>query len=109
MIGRRRRRRREESSWPLLRHVWVVPGPGRTWTIERGDPDLTLVNGLGHVIAKSGPLEHGQGFTIKAEAIKAAECVCDVLGGAELFIQKRNGEIQDRRTYPRAADPPGRG
>jgi hypothetical protein len=47
-------------------------------------------------------------FAIKANAVKVAVSLIEKSGElAELHILRRDGEIQDKRTYPRASDPRG--
>jgi hypothetical protein len=48
-------------------------------------------------------------FTTKAKATKGGVLEKAVGGRGSVRIKKRNGRIQEERTYPRSADPRGRG
>jgi Uncharacterized protein conserved in bacteria (DUF2188) len=48
-------------------------------------------------------------FTSKAKATKGGVLAKAVGGRGSVRIRKRNGKIQEERTFPRSADPRGRG
>jgi hypothetical protein len=48
-------------------------------------------------------------FANKADATKGGVLEKAVSGRGSVRIRKRNGQIQEERTYPRSADPRGRG
>jgi hypothetical protein len=48
-------------------------------------------------------------FGSKAKATKGGVLARAVGGKGSVRIRKRNGKIQEERTYPRSADPRGRG
>jgi hypothetical protein len=48
-------------------------------------------------------------FTSKAKATKGGVLEKAVGGMGSVRIRKRNGKIQEERTYPRSMDPRGRG
>ena len=48
-------------------------------------------------------------FASKAKATKGGVLSRAVGGRGSVRIRKRNGKIQEERTYPRSADPRGRG
>ncbi|HXG79034.1 MAG TPA: DUF2188 domain-containing protein [Methyloceanibacter sp.] len=48
-------------------------------------------------------------FASKAQAIKGGVLSRAVSGKGSVRIKKRNGKIQEERTYPRSMDPRGRG
>ena len=64
---------------------------------------------------KRWELKHeGTGQSVKSFATKAAATKGGVLekavkGMGSVRIRKRNGKIQEERTYPRSVDPRGRG
>ena len=50
-----------------------------------------------------------KGFKTKAAATKGGVLERAVGGRGSVRIRKRDGKIQEERTYPRSADPRGRG
>jgi hypothetical protein len=58
-------------------------------------------------LKKEGSSEVVKAFSIKAAALKGGVLENAVDGRGSVRIRKRDGKIQEERTYPRSADPRG--
>lgn len=54
---------------------------------------------------RNGRIRNDYVFGTKRQAINAARFDAEVLQPASLIIRKKNGQIQEERTYPRSRDP----
>lgn len=73
-------------------------------------PKFTLSqNGKKWELKREGSGEVVKRFATKAAATKGGVLEKAVGGMGSVRIKKRNGKIQEERTYPRSMDPRGRG
>jgi hypothetical protein len=97
-------------SWPIFGEVQPDRGLGRRdmanlprFTLSHNDKTKKWD------LKKEGSGDVVKSFATKAKATKGGVLEKAVGGRGSVRIKKRNGKIQEERTYPRSADPRGRG